>query len=141
MKKIFTLFLVIIMYNSLLFADVNTELFLACKNNDLKSVKELLADGANANYQDNYGDTALITICGNDKPNIDIIDTLIAAGANINIKANDGWTALMVAVDKNYTDISLKLINRGADVNFKDNYNVTKIKRNICRPTKSKAII
>ncbi len=117
------------MYNSLLFADVNTELFLACKNNDLKSVIELLADGANANYQDNYGDTALITICGNDKPNIDIIDSLIAAGANINIKANDGWTALMVAVDKNYTDISLKLINRGADVNFKDNYNVTALMR------------
>ena len=64
---------------SVVWADLGDELIQAAHNNDLEEVERLLEAGADVNWQDEYGDTALYyAVMGG---HISIVELLKAAGA------------------------------------------------------------
>lgn len=73
------------MYN---YQDYNELLLNSAKNNDLNGVKKALANGANINYQDINGNTALIYASANGHTNI--VKYLVDNNANINHKNKYG---------------------------------------------------
>ena len=82
-------------------------------------IKKLLVAGANVNYQDDYGWTALMVASENG--HIDIVRLLLEKGANVNYQsAIDNFTALMLASKKNHIDIVRLLLAYGANVNHQD---------------------
>ena len=100
---------------------------LLTKSNDIKfkdsnAVKDLIAKGANINFPDQDGNTALILAASNG--NKEIVDELISNTADINRQNNNGDTALITATRKAnirvYNDIAIKIIDSGADVNIQD---------------------
>ncbi len=73
-------------------------LILASRGGHLEIVKALIANGANVNHQNNYGNTALIE--ASSKNHLEIVKALIANGANVNLQNNNGQTALNLASDE-----------------------------------------
>ena len=73
----------------------NTSLLDATKASNNVAIQLLLDIGANVNYQDDNGYTALMVAVGIN--NIDIIHQLLQAGADVHIQAKNGVTALTVA--------------------------------------------
>ena len=100
-------------------------LSVASSNGDLKTVQTSLQNGANINYIDYYGNTALMNAVK--KNDIDIIHYLVNKKADINIKSSiDGTTALMYAVQGHCdTDIIRYLIHNGANINIANMYGNT----------------
>ena len=83
--------------------DYNELLLNSAKNNDLNGVKKALAKGANINYQNNGGYTALIW--ASYYGHTDIAKYLIDHNANLDIQDNNGNTALIWASIYRHTDI------------------------------------
>ncbi|MFB3895748.1 MAG: ankyrin repeat domain-containing protein [bacterium] len=93
-----------------------TLLMEAVSQQDLKTVKQILAKGVEVNAHDNIsGATALMSA------DTAAIPLLLAYGANINAKDNSGATALMRAASKGDFDIVDLLITHGADIHAQDN--------------------
>ena len=86
---------------------------------NLNLVSDLITLGANLDWQDNDGITALYMCVYWNSP--EIAKMLLDAGADVNIQNNNGWTALYTSVYKNHPDIARMLIDAGADVNIQDN--------------------
>lgn len=80
-------------------SELNKQLAIAIKNNEIKIVKELLKTKVNVNNLtgSKYGNTPLIIACYN--KNFEIAKLLIEAGADVNKKAKGGKTALWVTCD------------------------------------------
>lgn len=100
-----------------------TELFSKVSDNDIAGVKELIAAGADVNYQkdDMMGYTAL----GLAKDTV-MMEVLISAGADINHQDNrTGYTHLMNALNGSNTMVAGFLIRQGADINIKSNDGAT----------------
>ena len=106
----------------------NTSLLDATKASNNVAVQCLLDIGANVNYQDDDGVTALMWAVGVN--NIDIIHQLLQAGADVHIQGKNGVTALMVAcagsgglylppdvhrLSDDYRDTVRLLLSHGAD--------------------------
>ena len=87
---------------------------------NLNLVSDLIVLGANIDWQDNYGSTALHCCARANHP--EMLRMLIDAGADVNIQEGDGWTALHWCAYKNRPEIARMLIGAGADVNIQDNY-------------------
>jgi ankyrin repeat protein len=81
-------------------------------------IESLLRHGAEINFQDKYGVTALnyASIYGF----TGFADILIYYGAEIDKKSNDGTTPLMSAVWAGYDDIADLLIHNGANLESRD---------------------
>lgn len=92
-----------------------TALMRAAVQGDLKTVKQLLADGtaANVNSLDQGGQSALILACQNFKPNPEIVKALIAAGANVNLRSRNGYTALTWAQARDNAEVTRLLRRAG----------------------------
>jgi hypothetical protein len=92
-----------------------TPLMRAAVQGDLKTVKQLLADGSTAsvNSLDQGGQSALILACQNFKTNPDIVKLLIAAGANVNLRSRNGYTALTWAQARNNSEVTRLLRRAG----------------------------
>ena len=73
----------------------NTSLLDATKASNNVAIQLLLDIGANVNYQDDNGYTALMVAVSIN--NIDIIHQLLQAGADVHIQGKDGFIALTVA--------------------------------------------
>ena len=86
---------------------------------NLNLVSDLILLGANLNWQDNYGRTALYVSAYWNLP--EITKMLIDAGADVNIQHNNGTTALHVYALKNRPEIAKMLIDAGADMNMRNN--------------------
>ena len=86
---------------------------------NLNLVSDLIVLGANVDWQDNYGWTAL-HYCGQ-YDHIEIAKMLIDAGADVNIQHNNGSTALNVCAYKNRPEIANMLIDAGAVLNIQNN--------------------
>ena len=86
---------------------------------NLNLVGDLILIGANVDWQNNDGWTALHVCAYKNRP--EILRMLIDAGADVNIQDNDGWTALHVCAYKNRPEILRMLIDAGADLNMQDN--------------------
>jgi len=65
------------------------------KKNDIEGVKKAIAEGADLNFQDVYGYTALMLASLNNRP--EMVKLLIERGARIDIKNGNDDTALDLA--------------------------------------------
>ena len=99
-------------------------LFNACRNNDIKIVKELVGSGKCANLEiREYDTTPLMAACHNSS--LSVIKYLISQGADINVKDSYNRTPMML-VNSSFSGIDKELrtmkflISQGADVNSVD---------------------
>ncbi|XP_034984434.1 protein phosphatase 1 regulatory subunit 12A isoform X1 [Zootoca vivipara] len=86
----------------------------ACSSGDTDEVLRLLERGADINYANVDGLTALHQACIDD--NVDMVKFLVENGANINQPDNEGWIPLHAAASCGYLDIAEYLISHGAHV-------------------------
>ena len=94
-------------------------------NKKTESVKILLDGNANVNLQETNGNTPLHLSLINASKSQDyskVIDMLLEKNANVNITNKNNEIALNIAVKNNDYNNSLKLINKGSDVNHIDKY-------------------
>ncbi|PYI12813.1 hypothetical protein BO99DRAFT_348958, partial [Aspergillus violaceofuscus CBS 115571] len=91
------------------------------RGNQLNTVKELVASGADVNLKDEKGKTGLhkAVLMGRQGP--DMIECLISAGLDVNLTDNNGQTALHVAAWAHQEKNVKVLISAGALVNLEDN--------------------
>ncbi len=92
----------------------DNDLITEVEQDKVKEAKELIQQGANVNYIDDFGFTPLFIAIRN--KSIDMATMLVNHGAYINI--DHGSTPLMYAIDMNSFEIVKLLVNRGADVNY-----------------------
>ncbi|XP_061920679.1 protein phosphatase 1 regulatory subunit 12A isoform X3 [Entelurus aequoreus] len=86
----------------------------ACSSGDTEEVLRMLDRGADINYANVDGLTALHQACIDD--NVDMVTFLVAHGAGINQPDNEGWIPLHAAASCGYLDIAEYLISQGANV-------------------------
>ena len=91
----------------------------ATLDNNIAEVYRLIENGANINYQEMNGYTALLFASRTNRREIAYI--LIQAGADINIRNSNGYTPLMLATIMNNLEIIDMLIQAGANLNIQDN--------------------
>ena len=82
-----------------------------------------MANGANVNAQNRFGNTALAEYAkrGSEK----LVKTLIDAGSEVNLKDEYGHTAVMLASSWGNVQCVELLIGAGADVNVQDSFDGT----------------
>ncbi|KAI1887964.1 hypothetical protein AGOR_G00180180 [Albula goreensis] len=86
----------------------------ACSSGDTEEVLRMLDRGADINYANVDGLTALHQACIDD--NVDMVTFLVEHGASINQPDNEGWIPLHAAASCGYMDIAEYLISQGASV-------------------------
>ena len=113
------------------FQEINS-LFEACENEQVEIVKELLKQGADPNFQNEHGQTAL-HVCNE----IETIQILLSYGANPNITDCNGDTPLHHASITVRVDKMRQLLNQGADPNALNNTKSTALHIVMCNYTKN----
>ncbi|GCC29154.1 hypothetical protein chiPu_0007591 [Chiloscyllium punctatum] len=86
----------------------------ACSSGDREEVEKLLLQGADINYTNVDGLTALHQACIDE--NLDMVTFLVEHGANVNQPDNEGWTALHAAASCGFMEIAEYLIKQRANV-------------------------
>ena len=86
---------------------------------NLNLVRDLIVLGANVDWQNNNGCTALHWCAYNNHSRI--LGLLIDAGADVNIQQDNGWTALHYCAWKNHPRIARMLLDAGANLNIQGN--------------------
>ena len=97
--------------------DCRTALLLASVRGHSESVKVLIDNGVDVDWQSWGGDTALMWAAGSKEDTARTVKVLIKAGADVNAKTEDGCTALMDAARQGNTEIVRLLLDGGAEVN------------------------
>lgn len=93
----------------------------AVKSGDIKTVRLLIADGANINYS---ADVPLLMMAIENK-DYSMTMELLKAGADVNKKSNDGGTPLIYSVLTKQEVITRVLIDKNVDINATDNAGFT----------------
>jgi hypothetical protein len=109
MKKAITTLLILVVFCSVVWADLGDDLIQAAEEGDLADVERQLEAGVDVNWQNDRGVTALMGVAYTE-----IVELLINAGADVNVKNNNAWTALGLACWFSYTEIAELLIDAGA---------------------------
>ena len=154
MKKIFVLFIVLILNCNEVFASENFFNEDWWKTATVEDVEAEIANGADVNAKLAIGTVLMVAVGVNKNPEViktlidaganvnvggiygitalmmadklEIVETLIKAGADVNAINHDGATALMMAVRSNKNPKIIKaLIDSGADINYKANNGMT----------------
>ena len=86
---------------------------------NLNLVGDLILIGANVDWQNNDGWTALHVCAYKNRP--EILRMLIDAGADLNMQDNRGRTPLQYCVDWNHSRIARMLLDAGADKTIPNN--------------------
>jgi len=102
-------------------ASNSTSLIIAVQRNDLKTVRSLLASGADVNHKTEDGKTALYAAIERLKPtadNLPIVDALLQAGADVNEPIFFNASPLAVSLTRDYANqaVTLRLLQAGAKV-------------------------
>ena len=107
--------------------DGNTALMYASKDGKTEIVQLLLLKGAEPNYVDCEGNTALIKACSRRERKTEIVNILLNMGAALNHFNNKGKTALIIACMRGQRNIPMicNLLSKGADPNHIDNNGYT----------------
>lgn len=100
--------------------NINQELLTTAKSGQSSLAEELLDQGADINYQDQEGKTALIWALKNNKPRM--VKLLLNRGANPNLGDNSGETPLHIAVGLSNPNLVQELLNAGANPNVSNSY-------------------
>lgn len=93
-------------------AGVNENLLEAAKLGNLPKVKRLLDAGAEVNFKNKDGITALMVASA--RGHTEIVQALLAKGAEVNTQDKDGVTALMYANTVDHREVKELLIKAGA---------------------------
>jgi ankyrin repeat protein len=118
---------------------INNQLISSANIGDLESIKKLIGQGADVNFQTNCGFTALIYAVV--KGHIDSVEYLIKAGADVNLPVNDGRTPLMFTWSSDYQKVVDLLLTAGADIHIKSAEGFTAITQNVMRADTVKKLI
>jgi hypothetical protein len=97
----------------------------ASERNSSGVVGGLITQGANVNFTDKFGTTALMVAA--DRGHADVVRLLMDAGADIHMRTDDGSTALMKAAGAldNQVEMVTMLLDAGADKNLRNKYGNT----------------
>ncbi len=99
------------------------DLFALARAGNAEAVRAKLAEGANLEARDQYGQTPLMYAAGAGTGTA-ALDALLKADADINAQTDAGWTALMYAArDAEDLAVPLFLMNAGADPTLKNSDN------------------
>ncbi|MBY0266580.1 MAG: ankyrin repeat domain-containing protein [Burkholderiales bacterium] len=101
--------------------DLNTQLVVAARGNDIKKVESLLTQGALVNGKEKTqgeGQTALFHAAA--EGHIEIVALLILRGADVNEHPPGRSTALMMAAYGGFDRVVEILINAGANINARN---------------------
>ncbi len=104
-------------------AGPSEDLMKAVNKGYIKDAKSAIAAGADVNFKNKRGETALYRASGDGRA--DIVALLIKSGADVNTKTNSNNTALMSAVQNRRVNVVQLLIEKGADVNAKNDSGAT----------------
>lgn len=116
----------------------NTLLKITVMNQQMKSFKALLENGADVNIHNTYtGASALIEACSFRRYDIEYAELLLKKGANVNdveTGKRQKWnstrfTPLMAASQSGKLEIVELLLKNGANVNYKNEYGQTALSR------------
>jgi hypothetical protein len=89
-----------------------------CESGDLDTVRKLLDQGVNVNWNDTFGSTALMW--ASQEGHAEVVKFLLDRGALPDIQNNIGLTALMYASHFGQVDCTQLLLERGADMSLKN---------------------
>jgi hypothetical protein len=104
--------------------DINSRLVQAADDGNFDEVKDLVKDGADVNFLDDTGWTALLY--ASFKGHTEIARFLVKAGANLTAKAaKDGWTPLCCACKRGNMELIRFFLENGADIESADNAGFT----------------
>jgi cytohesin len=101
-------------HNPIYSEPVGTPLFLAAWEEHVETVEVLLQHGANPNYRNVVGNSALGRAA--QVGNLKMTNVLLSSGASVDIKDNDGCTPLMIAAAEGHEQVVEALLAAGADV-------------------------
>jgi ankyrin repeat protein len=101
-----------------------TPLVLAARNGDVRTVRDLVARGADPNEYAGVNSWTPLEHAVH-KGQIGSVAALLDAGANPNRADPQGTTPLMMAAGYGYTDIVQLLLRRGADARLRDHDGAT----------------
>ncbi|KAG9413925.1 hypothetical protein AC1031_013127 [Aphanomyces cochlioides] len=93
-------------------------LFWAVRKRDLRTIRSLLARGANADWRDPGGRTPLLFAASNGYLNE--VKELLDHGASPNMGNEDGWTPLHRATERKYFKVLQELLSHGAAMDAAD---------------------
>ena len=99
------------------FVEYSTALAKAVASEDVESVRELIANGADVNVKEEKHDRITPLFTAVDDGNIEIVHMLLNAGAKANIRSDDKSTPLMQLDGDASPELVLLLIRYGAKVN------------------------
>jgi len=99
--------------------EADQALFEAVWEENIKSIKQALNDGAKADARNVDFWTPLIAAAADSQDKSEIAELLIAKGADVNSKDAFGWTPLHESANSGNKEITELLISKGAEVNAK----------------------
>jgi|GEM_PF-5707796 len=121
MTRVFVVFALLLCWNVRNIAQgLDSELLIASMNGQLSEVESLLSQGANIDYQNATGLSALLLAV--DKGHSEVATALLSKDANPDLKDYFGTTALMYSVRNDDLVLAKLLIKHKADVGAKDNF-------------------
>ena len=97
--------------------NVDQELIVASRENQLQEAQRLIAANADVNAVDESEKTALMAAASGE--NLEMVKILLAAGADVNAAGRGGNTALIEAAYRGKLEMVKALLAAGADVNAK----------------------
>jgi ankyrin repeat protein len=100
--------------------DGTTPLHYAVRNQDVATVRKLLAEKLPVDSQNRYGVTPLVLAV--ESGNVEIVNALLAAGANVNHALPEGETVLMTAARTGNVPVLQALLKRDARVEARDGF-------------------
>lgn len=99
-------------------AGASRELFQACADGDCDACKEIVGRGADVNWGDENGVTALHI--ASTEGYLEICELLLNHGSNLTQATTRGRTAIHVACKEGYMEVCQLLLDRGANANHTD---------------------
>jgi ankyrin repeat protein len=106
-------------------------LSMASRYGNLNEVQKLLDEGADVNWTNECGCTALYYACF--KGHVEVVQLLLDRGAQMDIQDDsDGTTSLMMAIQFGHVEVVKLLLDRGALIDIQNNWGGTALMFAIC---------